>query len=152
VAWLRPVGEGGRTTWRVGGSLSGLAFVRRHHYGRGAPREYFADLMVPLAAVGEASRSLGATRLEERVGLALATLLFRSPFAATKTLPTAVFAAPGSLWLVRHRLRASWRMSPRTRLLLAHEASFYDTGRHRLVRVVQQRLAAGVVVALGGAR
>jgi hypothetical protein len=150
VAWLHPVAGGERTTWRVGGGLSGLAFVRRHHYGAGASREYFADLLVPLSAVGSVRRALGGTVLEERVGVGIAAVLLRSPYAATKTFPAASFAAPGSLWLLRHRLRATWRMSPRTRFVLTHEATFYDTDRHRLVRVLQQRLAAGIGVHLGG--
>lgn len=152
LAYLHRVGPGGRTTWRVGGALSGLAFVRRHHYGSGAAREYFADLMLPLSALGEVSRSFGSTRLEEQVGVGVASVLFRSPYAATKTFPSASFAAPGSLWVLRHRLRAAWRMSPRTRFLLTHEARLYDTDRNRLVRVVQQRLVAGVSVVLGGGR
>lgn len=151
VAYLRPVGEGGRTTWRVGAELSGLAFVRRHHYARGAAREYFADLMIPLSAVGEVSRGFGRTLLEERVGVGLAAVLFRSPWSATKTRPSGSLAGPGSLWLLRHRLRATWRMSTRTRLLLTHEATFYDTDRRRLVRLLQQRIVVGVGLLLGGA-
>ncbi len=152
VSYLRRVAGGARTTWRVGGALSGLAFVRRHHYGGNASREYFDDLIVPLSGVGEVSRAFGrSTVLEERLGVGLVAILFRSPFAAAKTSPTASLAGPGALRLVRNRLRATWWLSPRTRLLLDHEATFYDTDRHRLVRVVQQRLTAGLGIVFGGA-
>ncbi len=151
LAWVRPVAAWGRTTVRAGGSLAGMGFVRRHHYGRGAGREYFADMIVPLSAVGEVDRGLGiAGRVEERLELGLAALLFRSPFAATKTFPDGRLAGPGSLRLVRNRLTVEWRTSLRTRLALTHALTFYDTERNRLVRVVNQRVGVGIVVVFGG--
>lgn len=153
VAWVRPVAAWERTTVRVGASLAGLAFVRRHHYGRAAAREYYADLMVPLSLVGEvACRAGDAAWVEERLELGLGAVLFRSPFAATKTFPSASLAGPGSLRVVRNRLTVEWRTSSRTRLALTHALTFYDTDRNRLARVVQQRVAVGIVLVSGGTR
>ncbi len=152
VAYLRPVGGGARTTVRAGVGLSGLAFVRRHHYGRSAPREYFADLVFPVSAVGEVSRVLGTTVVDERVGVGLVAVLFRSPWAATKTFPDASLAGPASLRVFHHRMSVTWAMSPRIRLQLTHELRYYDTDRNRLVRVVQQQLGAGLGIVLGGSR
>jgi len=153
VAWVRTVAARERTAIRVGASLAGLAFVRRHHYGVGAAREYYADLMVPLSMVGEVVRRVthGAS-VEERLELGLGALLFRSPFAATKTFPSGSLAGPGSLTVVRNRVTVEWRTSARTRMGFSHALTFYDTDRHRLARVVQQRVGIGIVLVTGAAR
>jgi len=153
LAWVRPVAGWGRTTVRAGASLAALGFVRRHHYGPEAGREYYADMILPLSAVGELDRGLGdAGRVEERLELGVAAVLFRSPFSATKTFPSASLAGPGSLVVVRNRVTLEWRASARTRLALSHALTFYDTDRNRLARVVQQRVGVGIVLVVGGAR
>jgi hypothetical protein len=153
VAWVHPVAAWERTAIRVGGSLAGLAFIRRHHYGHAAAREYYADLMVPVSLVGEAVRRVADdASVEERLELGVGAVLFRSPFAATKTFPAAALAGPGTLALARNRITVEWRASARTRLAFSHALTFYDTDLNRLARVVQQRVGVGVVLVPGGAR
>lgn len=150
LAYVRRIGGGDRTDYRVGASLAGLFFVRRHAYGTSG-REYFADLMTPLSLVAEAHRRLGdETVVGDRLSVGVASILFRSPYYATKEFPGGSFATPFGLRLVRNRLSIERPLTRRTRLILTHHLTFYDASRHADVRVVQQELRLGLAVLFGG--
>jgi hypothetical protein len=147
VAYARTAGDLGAVTLRAGGSLAALAFVRRHHYGPRASRDIFADVIVPLSLVGEAATDVGSsTGLRNRAEVGIVSLLFRSPFAATKTqsLPEAGVAAPWDLVLVRNHLALVRTLSAGLRLTLEHGFTFYATDRTRRIRLLRQDVSVGL--------
>lgn len=150
VVYAGVVREGDRATLRAGASLAGLGFVRRHHYGPTAAREFFADLIVPLSVVGEAGAGVGtSTRIENRSEIGIVSVLFRSSFAGTKDVPEAVVAAPWDTALLRNRLSLERALSARIRLTLEHALTVYATDRHRRVRLQRQDVSVGVRIVLG---
>jgi hypothetical protein len=147
VVYVRGMNVVGGVTLRAGGSLAGLAFVRRHDYGPRASRDIFADVIVPLSLVGEAATDLGAaTGLRNRAEVGIVSLLFRSPFAATKTqsLPEAGVAAPWDLVLVRNNLALVRTLLAGLRLTLEHGLTLYATDRTRRIRLLRQDVSVGL--------
>jgi hypothetical protein len=147
VAYVRSAGDVRGVTLRAGGGLAALAFVRRHHYGPAASRDVFADVVVPLSLVGEAATDVGAsTGLRNRAEAGIVSLLFRSPFAGTKTqsLPEAGVAAPWDLVVVRNHLTLVRTLSASLRLTLGHGLTIYATDRSRRVRLLRQDVSVGL--------
>lgn len=151
VRWAKTVAEAIGGDVALGGGVGGVAFVRRHQYSQGY-REVFADLAAPLFVSAGYGRAWGkgGARLDERLDVALVTLMFRSPFAGTKGLPPSSLAGPWSTQVVRHRLRISTRASRRVRLFVTHGLTLLATDRERPLRVVRQDLSFGIGLVLGG--
>lgn len=152
VGWWRRIGSlGEHTELRVGADLGGFAFVRRHQYSPGY-REYFADVAFPLSVSAGLSRTLGKgrSRLDERVDVGLMTRLLRSPFAGTKELPPATWAAPWDAQVIRHRLRLTTEASPHVRLFITHGLMILATNRERPLRVVRVDVSMGMALVRGG--
>ncbi|MCG6956375.1 MAG: hypothetical protein LJF04_10345 [Gemmatimonadetes bacterium] len=152
VGWWRRIATlGARTDVRLGAALGGFAFVRRHQYSPGY-REYFADMAFPLSVSAGLGRALGTGggRLDERVDVGLMTLMLRSPFAGTKQLPPATWAAPWDAQVIRHRLRLTTEASPHVHLFVTHGLMILATNRERPLRVVRQEVSLGIALIRGG--
>jgi hypothetical protein len=151
VRWARGVASfGNHTSLELGADVGGLVFGRRHQYSPGY-REYFDDVAFPLSLSVGLGHDLGARGLlDERLDVGLLTVMLRSPFAGARTLARAWWTGPGSVQVLRHRLRLSVRMSPHVRVFLTHGLTFLATDRERPLRMVRQDVSVGVTLYRGG--
>jgi hypothetical protein len=143
LAYLHGLREGRSFVPLVGGRLVGDALYRKHDYY--ASTEHFGDLFVVLEGAGGVEwRPRDDLRVEERLSVPLAGVVWRSPYTGMKYWPGARFALPDRLQGLRHELVVTRDVGRRASLLIAHELVLLRHPEPWELATATQRVRIGV--------
>jgi len=139
----------GPLTVLMGTQLSADVYYRRHDYAN-YPEHYLDAFVLLEAAAGVEYRAGAKLRIDQRIAIPAAGIVWRSPYTGMKYAPSARLALPDRLQGLTHRLTVSRTLSPTVAVRLTHEVVLLRHSEPWRLAVITQGVRLGVVWLRGG--